>query len=202
MDNFRQRKITNWFDYHFSWGSTGVENLIDRLNNICYPNGQYNFADVCVVVYNLKKEVPQDKEQDFNTIMRDFGLDKTQTSRLLSSYDKYIENDKIKPIFFPFSKSKLFEMLPIETKQLEDDIHHKVLRPDLTVQTIRKYVKSHIQKSYTAPEPVTIDESKIPAAYDPSYCYDFKYFETKSKNQLLNMIWQLQKYAHDKNPPV
>ena len=36
-------------------------------------------------------------------------------------------------------------------------------------------------------------EEEIPPAYNPQKHYDFDYFKEKSKAQLLNMIWDLQK---------
>jgi len=35
-------------------------------------------------------------------------------------------------------------------------------------------------------------EEEIPEAYNPTKHYEFSYFETKTKSQLLNIVWQLQ----------
>ena len=58
----------------------------------------------------------------------------------------------------------------------------------MTVKQIRDYIKS--LKNGTNEE---INEEEIPEAYDPTKKYDFSYFETKTKSQLLNIVWELQK---------
>jgi len=44
-------------------------------------------------------------------------------------------------------------------------------------------------------------EEEIPMVYDPKKVYDFDYFTKKTKNQLINIVWELQKFAH-KNKKV
>ena len=39
------------------------------------------------------------------------------------------------------------------------------------------------------------DESEIPMAYNPKKHYDIEYFDSMSKKQLVNAIWELQKYV-------
>lgn len=151
----------------------------------------------------------------FREIMLNIGIDDSQASRILSCYEKYVTKETDKPMlfaeFFGFTKSKLFELLVVDVEQLKLDIQNQVLRPDFSVLRIREYVKNYkaqqkqnkklkmtdseieslkneLEESYD-----DFDESEIEMAYDPKKHYDFKYFEAKSKSQLLNIIMQLQK---------
>ncbi|MBQ3214181.1 MAG: hypothetical protein IJB10_04175 [Clostridia bacterium] len=191
--------------------------LFKNINDLCIANDN-NFASLCFFTYELKKlferfaynrvylRVNEDKFSygyDFNSIMKTFNIDKTQSSRIISCYEKFIiiENEQpiINPIFAEFSKSKLYELLAVDVQQLKTDLANKVLRPDMSVNTIRQYVKNikalqnldkAVNKEKTKEE--VIDE-EIPMAYNPKQHYDFEYFKNKTKNQLLNMIWDLQK---------
>jgi len=224
VDNFKQATIELLFDDEKAGlNKTSLKQLdkyIKCLNNVFKKENQ-NFAELCFYVYQVRalfygnKYCHNKKGQVlmFNSIMQQFGLNDTEISRLCSCYDKFIETTlsedkititsyKIKDIFFPFSKSKLFELLSVENSQLETDIKNKVLRDDMSVTSIREYVKNYkaLQK---ANKKITdekkdeaqeeINEDEIPMAYDPKKYYEFDYFEEKSKAQLLNMIWDLQK---------
>lgn len=200
-----------------------LSKLIDDLNN-CYVKDMNSFADICYVVKQIKDLFDKFNKENlnyyayvrdlhqtlyrFDDIMKGFGIDKSQSSRLLSSFDKYIEvidnKARVKIIFLPFSKSKLFELLVVDTKQLESDILNKVLLPHMTIKSIRDYIKNYrnIVNSKHKLKTKIIDDIKsfeelieedIPMAYDPKQHYDFNYFENKTKSQLLNMIWDLQK---------
>ena len=224
MENFKQATIELLYDDAKAGLSKGALKQLDKyikcLNNVFKKENQ-NFAELCFYVYQVRalfygnKYCHNKKGQVlmFNSIMQQFGLNDTEISRLCSCYDKFMETTlsedritiigyKIKDIFFPFSKSKLFELLPVENSQLETDIKNKVLRDDMSVTSIREYVKNYkaLQK---ANKKITdekedeaqeeINEDEIPMAYDPKKYYEFDYFEEKSKAQLLNMIWDLQK---------
>ena len=224
MENFKQATIELLYnDTKAGLDKISLKQLdkyIKCLNNVFKKENQ-NFAELCFYVYQVRalfygNKYCHDKKGQvlmFNSIMQQFGLKDTEISRLCSCYDKFIETTlsedritiksyKIKDIFFPFSKSKLFELLPVENSQLETDIKNKVLRDDMSVASIREYVKNYkaLQK---ANKKITdekedeaqeeINEDEIPMAYDPKKYYEFDYFEEKSKAQLLNMIWDLQK---------
>jgi len=70
------------------------------------------------------------------------------------------------------------------------------IKPTMTVKQIRDYIKiikSGNVSSEKVIENFEIDEEEIPPAYNPNNEYEFAYFETKTKNQLLNIVWELQK---------
>lgn len=201
-----------------------LNGYLTKINNL-YNKEQNNLAELCYYVFEVHNLFSFENysrlwcgsvidknghSYSFNSIMQNYGIDETQSSRLISCYEKFVEpvNDKprIKELFFDFSKSKLFELLSVPTEQLELDIYNKVLRPDMSVKTIRDYVKnykaqqkqnkkllsdsgdeSEFKESYD-----DFDESKIEMAYDPKKHYDFEYFEKKSKSQLLNIVMSLQ----------
>lgn len=191
--------------------------LFENLKNVCLANDR-NFASLCFFTYELKqlftkfhyshiylnvKNSEYNMGYSFDSIMKTFNIDKTQSSRIISCYEKFIiiENQEpiINPIFAKFSKSKLYELITIDVQQLKTDLANKVLRPDMSVNTIRQYVKN-IKALQNLDKAVNKDKTKeqvieeeIPMAYNPKQHYDFEYFENKTKNQLLNMIWDLQK---------
>lgn len=196
--------------------------LITKLNKLFKKENQ-NFAELCFLTYRVNELFREyrksgkyilDKYKNtctFDTIMKGFGFDSSQSSRLLACYNKYCYLSKsdieratcnILCDYENFSKSKLIELLPVDTEQLLLDIKNKVIRPDMTVKSIREYVKNYqaqqrqkenLFKDKEEKVEEEFDESEIPMVYDPTKYYDFEYFESKTKAQLLNMIWDLQK---------
>jgi len=138
----------------------------------------------------------------FDELMHEYGLDKSQTSRLLSCYDRYFEHDEIKATFNSFSKCKLFELLIVPVCVLERDIEGGRISPGDTVKKIRKYARLNKSKkggddsTGSQAEAAEIDESAIPAVFDPAKKYDFQYFEKKNKAQLLNIAWAYHQNIH------
>ena len=200
--------------------SKSVEELkfyIDKLNHY-FAIEQYNFANICFYIYKVKQLFSdytkswyggfetKKARYTFDSIMRGFGIDETQVSRILKVYEKFIvfidDEPRIKESFYGFSKSKLFELLIVDDGQLELDIKNKIVRSDMPVRLIREYVKNYqaIQKQKAKlnepqkeEEKEEFNEEDIPAVYNPKQHYEFSYFEDKTKAQLLNMIWDLQK---------
>jgi len=191
--------------------------IVDCIKSLrkVFAKDQQNFAELCYYTYSLKSlfdgyvYIPcHDKDQnnyDFKSIMRGFGIDETQSSRLCSCFEKYcqkIDNEKPKLLveFLDFSKSAMYELLPIPTEQIISDIHSHVLKSEMTIKQVRDYVKNYktMQKqneklNNKKKEKEKVVDEDIPEAYNPKQHYDFKYFEKQSKSQLLNMIWELQK---------
>jgi len=199
-----------------------LERLIKSIDTI-FDRDNRNFADLCFYTYRLKKLFTDynnvgrwvysvsDVLYSFDGIMQGFGLDNSQTSRLISCFEKFcclsdsnIEKASCKIIceFANFSRSKLFELLTIPTEQLLKDLQDKVLRPDFTIKQLRQYVKNYnalqkqqqkISSEEKEPEEQSPSDNEIPEAYNPKQHYDFDYFESKNKAQLLNIVWDLQK---------
>lgn len=219
----------NMYDYQLK-GNLGLEDvndnrlidLITKFNKLFKKESQ-NFAELCFLTYRVNELFVEyrksgkyllDKHKNpitFDEIMKGFGFDSSQSSRLLACYNKYcclsesdIEKATCKIIceYENFSKSKLIELLPVDNEQLFNDIKSKVVRPDMTVKQIRDYVKNYyalqkqkenLFKDKEEKVEEEFDESEIPMVYDPTKYYEFSYFESKTKSQLLNMIWDLQK---------
>lgn len=199
---------------------TELKTLISKLDK-CFKKDNDNFAETCFVVYRIKKLFDDYKQvcvynrkqetYNFDIIMTGFGISKSESSRLLSCYDKYcclscsdLETAKCSIVdeFKGFSKSKLFELLQVDNMQMVKDLRTQVLKFDMSVATIRKYVKNlqelkkqqarlNEQQEETAEK--EFNEEDIPPAYNPQQHYDFDYFESKNKAQLLNIVWELQK---------
>ena len=209
-------------DNNYLQTDKSLERLIKSIETI-FDRDNRNFADLCSYTYRLKKLFDDYKNAgrwvysvndvlySFDSIMQGFGFDNSQTSRLIACFEKFccfsdsnIEKASCKIIceFANFSRSKLFELLTIPTEQLLKDLQDKVLRPDFTIKQLRQYVKNYnaLQKQQQKisiepkePEEQSPSDDEIPEAYNPKQHYDFDYFESKNKAQLLNIVWELQK---------
>ena len=202
-------------DTSFGDKSKDIMNYIKNINK-CFTKDNNNFIELCYYVYNLKTlfdnyylscRDKQGKTYTFKDIMDNFGLNDIEISRLCSCFEKFVivDSDNKNPVlveeFKYFSKSKLIELITVPNEQLLQDIKTKVLRPDMSVKTIRVYVKNYkeLQKQnkklfeeQEEQKEEEINEEDIPMAYNPKLHYDFSYFEEKTKAQLLNIVWQLQ----------
>jgi len=197
---------------------SALQKYLDSLNN-CFDREQNNFVSIAYYVYQIKNifddynatyfgrvYTMSNKEYTFDSIMQGFGLDRTQVCRLVNVYDKFVDTKNefficLKKYISGFSKSKLFELLTVDEKQLQKDISNSVLQPDMSVKQIRDYVKNYKalqkqnEKSSKVPEEKEelSQNEEIPPAYDATKHYDFAYFEKQSKAQLINIVWELQK---------
>lgn len=224
--DFKQQRIELATDSSQCYGMD-MKNVVKDLNkllsklNLCFQKEQNNFAEICYYVFKVNELFKTRKEElyygrfldkhsnfvFFKDIMKGFGLDETQTSRILACYDKYVSKETEKPIllgqFFRFSKSKLYELLQVPNEQIEKDLKSGLLSSEMAVDKIRQYVKNYktmlkhnkkLSEQAKAEEPETTStiEEEIPEAYNPTKYYEFSYFESKSKSQLLNIVWELQ----------
>lgn len=221
MENFNQYCLPENEFIDFSYKPINELTIYIKKLDKCFKKDSDNFAEICFLVFQihnlfmknsygiyLKKN--QNMTYSFDTIMNGFGISKSESSRLLSCYEKFITKETDKPMifaeFYGFSKTKLFELLQIDNEQLKKDLQNKVLRFDFTIKQIRDYVKNlQTLKKQQAKlngndkedkeeeqEEEQIQEEEIPMAYNPKLHYDFSYFEEKTKAQLLNIVWQLQ----------
>ena len=142
--------------------------------------------------------------------MTGFGISKSDSSRILSIYDKFccLSSSDLKTakcsiigVFKGFSKSKLIELLQVDNAQIIKDLHNNVIRYDFSVKSLRDYVKNlqelkkqqaRLNQKQEETQEEFIEED-IPMAYNPQQHYDFDYFKNKNKAQLLNIVWELQK---------
>lgn len=196
-----------------------LNSLIKKLDN-CFKKENDNFAETCFVVYRIKKLFDDYKQvyiynsanqsYNFDTIMTGFGISKSDSSRILSIYDKFcclsssdlkIAKCSIIEEFKGFSKSKLIELLQVDNAQIIKDLHNNVIRYDFSVKSLRDYVKNlqelkkqqaRLNQKQEETQEEIIKED-IPMAYNPQQHYDFDYFKNKNKAQLLNIVWELQK---------
>ena len=216
MENFNQYCLPENEFIDFSYKPINELTIYIKKLNKCFIKDRDNFAEICFLVFQihnlfmknsygiyLKKN--QNMTYSFDTIMNGFGISKSESSRLLSCYEKFITKETEKPMvlaeFYGFSKTKLFELLQVDNEQLRKDLQNKVLRFDFTIKQIRDYVKN-LQtlekqqaklKGNNKEEKEEIIEENIPMAYNPQQHYDFEYFQEKNKAQLLNIVWELQR---------
>lgn len=216
MENFNQYCLSENEFIDFSYKPINELTMYIKKLDKCFKKESDNFAEICFLVFQihnlfmknnygiyLKKN--QNMTYSFDTIMSGFGISKSESSRLLSCYEKFVTKETDKPMilaeFYGFSKSKFFELLQVDNEQLRKDLQNKVLRFDFTIKQIRDYVKNlkTLEKQQARlngnvkEEKEEIIEEEIPMAYNPQQHYDFDYFQEKSKAQLLNIVWELQK---------
>ena len=171
----------------------------------CFEDRQLNFCQLCKAIYEIwsycKKNYYKAKNNEYYNsykLLAKFGFDKKAVNRYKQCYERYmfqggciLYND-----YKDFSPSKLFELLVLSSETADELVKKQFIKPTMTVKQIREYIKTlkdGSDKAEKVIEDTTINEDDIPMAYDPKQEYEYSYFETKTKNQLLNIVWELQK---------
>lgn len=176
--------------------------LVSSLN-INFGRYKSCFVATCIDIYKIwsfckgKYWLATDHEY-YNSykILEKFGFDKKAVNRYKNCYERFIVDNQIEPLYSNFTSSKLFELLPLSRETSYEYVDKKLITPDMTVKQIREFIKSQKDgenNTKEVTEDISIKEEDIPMAYNPKQKYEFAYFESKTKNQLLNMIWELQK---------
>ena len=176
--------------------------LVERLRD-CFNKNQDNFYSLCEAVYNIwsycKNNYWKAKNNEYYNsykLLAKFGFDKKAVNRYKQCYEKFIADNSISKVVKDFTPSKLFELLSLSKDTIIGLIDKQIIVPTMTVKEIREYIKilkDGMDKAEQVIEDTTINEDEIPMAYDPKQEYEYSYFEEKTKNQLLNIVWELQK---------
>lgn len=182
--------------------------LVSALKNV-FDNRQDNFVYLCKDIYRIWKYCKKNYYKATNNeyynsykLLAKFGFDKKAVNRYVQCYTKFVvDNEQTLSLILTlkdFSPSKLFEMLSLSQETVLELVNKKIIKPTMTVKEIREYIKTLKDGSDKAEKvienlPTEINEEDIPMAYDPKKEYKYSYFEEKTKNQLLNIIWELQK---------
>lgn len=181
--------------------------LIEDLKQ-CFDKHQNSFIETCVTIHKIwsycKGNYYKAKDNEYYNsykLLAKFGFDKKAVSRYKQCFEKFIVGDAghytLFPCLYGFTSSKLFELLTLSDETIFNAIDNKLLKPDMTVKQIREFIKTlkdGTDKAEKVVEDTTvINEEDIPLAYDPKQEYEYSYFESKTKNQLLNIVWELQK---------
>lgn len=178
--------------------------LVERLREN-FNNSQLNFAKTCECIYNIwkycKGNYYKAKDNEYYNsykLLAKFGFDKKAVNRYKNCYERYVhpQSCSLYPIYEDFTSSKLFELLVLSEDTVKNSIINGLVLPTMTVKQIREQIKTlkdGSDKAEKVIEDTTINEDDIPMAYDPKQEYEYSYFETKTKNQLLNIVWELQK---------
>ena len=183
-----------------------LSSLVNALR-YSFDKRQDNFVCICKDVYRIwrycKGNYWKAKDNEYYNsyqLLAKFGFDKKAVSRYRLCYEKFIvDNNQTLALAIPFKdfmSSKLFEMLSLSNDTALSLVEKKLIKPTMTVKQIREYIKSlkdGSDKSEKVIEDTTINEDEIPMAYDPNTEYEYSYFESLTKNQLLNIVWDLQK---------
>ncbi len=180
--------------------------LIERLKDN-FNNSQLNFAKTCECIYNIWKyckgnyyKAKDNEAYNSYKLLEKFGFDKKAVSRYKQCYERYVhpQSCSLYPIYEDFTSSKLFELLVLSEDTAKNSIINGFVLPTMTVKQIREYIKTmkdgdKSEKVIEDTSSAEINEEEIPMAYDPKQEYEYSYFESKTKNQLLNIVWELQK---------
>ena len=179
--------------------------LVERLRDT-FNNSQLNFAKTCECIYNIwkycKGNYYKAKDNEYYNsykLLAKFGFDKKAVNRYKNCYERFVHQQScsLYPMYEDFTSSKLFELLVLSEDTAKNSIINGLVLPTMTVKQIREYIKSlkdGTDKAEKVVEDTTeINEEDIPLVYDPKQEYEYSYFESKTKNQLLNIVWELQK---------
>lgn len=176
--------------------------LVSSLN-INFGRYKSCFVSTCIDIYKIwsfcKGQYWLAKDHEYYNsykILEKFGFNKKAVNRYKNCYERFIVDNQLKLEFENFSPSKLFELLPLASNTANEYIDKKLITPEMTVKQIREFIKSQKDgetSTQEVTEDISVKEEDIPMAYNPKQKYEFAYFESKTKNQLLNMIWELQK---------
>lgn len=182
-----------------------LQSKIDSLRE-CFDGNNNNFCKMCQTIYSIwsycKGNYFLAKDNEYYNsykLLAKFGFDKKAVSRYKNCYERFVhqESCSLFAIYEDFSPSKLFELLVLSDETTKDLIIRKLIKPTMSIKQIREVIKSvsgkDTQKDKVVEDNTIINEEEIPMAYNPKNEYEYSYFESKTKNQLLNMIWDLQK---------
>jgi|GEM_PF-4276834 len=186
------------------------ELLTDLQEFVMAVDSMENFMQLVTIVNALRERfmkepiyvMPSTKSgYKFYELMTEYGLDKTEVSRILNCYDKYFADNQLMKPFKEYTKWKLYYLLPLETKRLYELIRSKELTPDSSVRKIRRLVsknKGIVEKEITEDVgDVDFDVEKIPKVFDPSNPgYDYAYFEKMSNEARLRTLWEMYNFIH------
>lgn len=171
----------------------------------CFEDNQINFCQTCKTIYDIwsycKKSYFKAKNNEYYNsykLLAKFGFDKKAVNRYKQCYERFVLQgaNVLLNDYKDFSPSKLFELLVLSSETSDELVKKQFIKPTMTVKQIREYIKTLKDGSDKAEKVIddtTINEEDIPMAYDPKQEYEYSYFETKTKNQLLNIVWELQK---------
>ena len=173
----------------------------------CFLDNQNNFAKTCDTIYKIwsycKGNYWKAKDNEYYNsykLLEKFGFNKQAVSRYKQCYEKFIHipSCTVDYLYASFSPSKLFELLPLSKETIDNAINNKIISSDMTIKQLREYIKTLKNGTDKAEKVIEdtskeINEDEIPMAYDPTKEYEYSYFEKMSKNQLLNIVWELQK---------
>ena len=176
--------------------------LVERLRD-CFNKNKNNFNSLCETIYNIwsycKNNYWKAKNNEYYNsykLLAKFGFDKKAVNRYKQCYEKFVVDNTISKVVKDFAPSKLFELLSLSKNTIIELIDKQIIVSTMTVKEIReciKILKYGTDKVEQVVENTIINENNIPMAYDPKKEYAYSYFEEKTKNQLLNIVWELQK---------
>lgn len=195
--------VTNELDFEDKELSLLIKDLKQ-----CFYKQQNSFIETCVTIHKIwsycKGNYYKAKDNEYYNsykLLAKFGFDKKAVSRYKQCFEKFIVGDDGHYTLFPrlygFTSSKLFELLTLSDETIFNAVDNKLIKPEMTVKQLREFIKSlkdGTDKAEKVVEDTTeINEEDIPLVYDPKQEYEYSYFESKTKNQLLNIVWELQK---------
>lgn len=199
--------------------ATEIMVILRKINDLINKD-QENFIELCYYFKLLKKHFDNIETRVrcmyyngyenkngrwyYERIIHDFGLEENTVNRMIQIVNRFTEQKsdvglKIRSVFLGYSKSKLFELLALSDTQIERGMQEQKLRPEMSVKSIREYVKTikggaKMENKVLEDTNNSYNEDDIPMTFDPKEEYDFEYFNRKTKNELVTICVSYQDY--------
>lgn len=194
--------------------ATEIMTLLRKINELISKD-QENFIELCYYFKKLKEHFESfDKRQKFmyynayenkngrwyyEKIIKEFGLSISTINKMIQVVNRFTEPErdvalKIRSVFSGYNKTKLFELLRLSDAQIQKAMEAEKITKDSSVLEIRQYIKSVKNGENTEKDlDEDYDLNDIPLAFNPNTHYEFNYFDSKTKNQLVNICVEYQK---------
>ena len=197
-----------------------INELIQKINNLI-QNEQENFISLCYWFRQLKRHFKtyhsstykygayenKNGRWYYERIIIDFGLSEKTVNKMISIANRFLEEKldvepKLRSAFLGYNRSKLFELLVLSDTQIDVAINTKRITPNMSVKQIREYVKSikgGVNKDNVVLEEDDLQQSldeqeaELPSAFDPQHEYDFEFYKSKTKGDLIGYCIDLQR---------
>lgn len=186
----------------------GIINISDHIR-IIFRNTNRNNAELCYRLNELKEEygtlhkVNGHFIEFYEYCERAFGFSKRTVCNYIQVFNKFIcaagGTARFKSEFEDFNISKLCELLVVSDAQLIRDLKNKNLSASMSKQQIREYVKklkggtNAENKVLEEQQSLDEQEAELPSAFDPQHEYDFEFYKSKTKGDLIGYCIDLQR---------
>ena len=173
-------------------------------HSICFYLNQLkeffdSFEDKVYISFNYGKVTGLNGEYNFLKFVEEFfNISKSTAYRYLQLFDKFFKDNfpvYFKDILKEFDISKLVELLVLDNDIIRNALSSGKLKPIMTFKEIRKFV---LNNRGAATDSIIEEEMfEEPEKYIPGKHYEKQYYNSLSKGELVNYIYELQTYCEE-----